>query len=82
MNREHKIGPHTFILHQVKQIKELTIKLILSLHNSYQLQEKLKLTEELTSEKQKKYELLVNNIDDFRATCPYEFQCPVRKLKL
>jgi len=82
MSIDRVMGMKEFILHQVKQIKELTNKLIHCWHNSYQQQEKLKITEERLKEAQKKYELLVCNIDDVRATCPYEHQCPVKKIKL
>ncbi len=82
MSRDRVMGIRGFILHQVKQIKELTERLIQCWHNSYQQQEKLKITEERLLEAQKKYDLLVNNLDDIRATCSYEHQCPVRKLRL
>jgi len=82
MSRDRLMGIRGFIFHLVKQIKELTNKLVQCWHNSRQLQEKLNLTEERLNEAQKKYELLVNNIGDVQATCPCIDQCPVKELKL
>ena len=82
MSGDRVMGIQRFVLHQVKQVKGLIKRLIQCWHNSYQLQAKLDLTEERLNEAQKKYELLVNNLDEIRATCPHEYQCPVRKLKL
>ncbi len=82
MNGDHKTGLHKFILNQVKQIQKLTVKMIHCWHDSYQLQEKLRLMELRTNEVQQRYELLINNLDDVRSSCPCTNQCPVGKLKL
>lgn len=82
MKGNRVMGIRGFVLHQVNQTKKLTNILVQCWHNSYQQQIRLQITEELLKEANKKYELLVNNIDDVRATCMHEYQCPVRKLKL
>ena len=82
MNGDQKTGLHAFILNQVKQIQRLTVNIIHCWHDSYQLREKLKIMELRTIELQHRYDLLINNIDNVRATCPCEDQCPVGKLKL
>jgi hypothetical protein len=74
------MGIRGFITYQVKQIKILTIKLVKCWHSSHELQSKLRLAEERLIEAQKKNELLINNLDNVRATCPYEDQCPVKDL--
>lgn len=82
MGKERNMQLRDFVLHQVVQLRELFQRLIRCLHHSYQQDEKLKLTEERLEEAKKKYELLTENLDHIRATCPHEYQCPVRKLKL
>jgi uncharacterized coiled-coil protein SlyX len=82
MSRDRVMGIRGFVFHQVKQIKELTNRLVQCWHNSYQLQAKLNLTEERLREAQKKYDNLVDNIGDVQATCPCIDQCPVKDLEL
>jgi uncharacterized coiled-coil protein SlyX len=82
MSRDRVMGIRRFVFHQVKQIKELTNRLVQCWHNSYQLQSKLNLTEERLKEAQKKYDNLVDNIGDVQAICPCIDQCPVKDLEL
>jgi hypothetical protein len=82
MRGDRNMGLREFIFYQVNQSKELMKRLIRCWHKNYDQQEILELTEKRRLEAQKKYDLLVNKIDDVRDTCPYKHQCPVRKLKL
>lgn len=75
-------GGKAFILRQIKQLQILSDRLVNCKHNSYIRQEKLKIMEELLTENQKKYDLLVMSIEEIRANCPHEYQCPVKILKL
>lgn len=82
MSKDRVMGTRGFVLHQFNQVRRLTLRLIKCWHNSYELQSKLTICEKRLIESQKKYDLLVNNLDVVRSNCPCIDQCPINQLEL